>query len=210
MKSVYMSAVLRTRNIPSLADRLTNNAVTSADDSDPGRFVWGNVTSVFFGDDLRYCTRGFSDTHIDQSKVVFIDWELLRADVFLQSRGIGALKDQRHEIRNIFFFYIVSKSFHIYYRSHEDEMKALFVSFSMVVNPNEYECCVESRGSRAAAEGSSKLRREPKLQANYSIIDQIILPAKHWCIRLQNIVVHPATAYCQPPPPPETGSGLNR
>lgn len=37
--------------------------------------------------------RGFSETHIDQSKVVFIDWELLQADVFLQSRGIGALKD---------------------------------------------------------------------------------------------------------------------
>lgn len=35
-----------------------------------------------------------SDTHVDQSKVVFVDGELLRADVFLQGRGIGALKDQ--------------------------------------------------------------------------------------------------------------------
>ena len=44
--------------------------------------------------------RGLSDTHIDQSEVVFIDWELLRADVFLQSRGIGALKDQRQHMRH--------------------------------------------------------------------------------------------------------------
>lgn len=38
-------------------------------------------------------TRG--DTHVDQSEVVLIDGELLRADVFLQSRGIGALKDTK-------------------------------------------------------------------------------------------------------------------
>lgn len=96
-----------------LTDSLTTLSLLhqpTADDSDPGRFVWVNVTSVFFGSDLCYCMRGFSDTHIDQSKVVFIDWELLRADVFLQSRGIGALKDQRHEMIRIFFFYIISKT----------------------------------------------------------------------------------------------------
>lgn len=43
--------------------------------------------------------RGFSDTHIDQSEVVFIDWELLWADVFLQSRGIGALKDKTQDMK---------------------------------------------------------------------------------------------------------------
>ena len=53
--------------------------------------------------------RGFSATHIDQSKVVFIDWELLRADVFLQGRGIGALWEQntRHAVTIIT---IVSRS----------------------------------------------------------------------------------------------------
>lgn len=56
-----------------------------------------NETSVFLGNDLHECGKGFSGAYIDQSKVVFIDWELLRADVFLQSRGIGALK--RHETR---------------------------------------------------------------------------------------------------------------
>lgn len=39
----------------------------------------------------------FSDTHVDQSEVVLIDGELLRADVFLQSRGIGALKGNTHQ-----------------------------------------------------------------------------------------------------------------
>lgn len=41
-------------------------------------------------------TGGCGDTHVDQSKVVLIDGELLRADVFLQSRGIGALKDKHN------------------------------------------------------------------------------------------------------------------
>lgn len=33
---------------------------------------------------------------IDQSKVVFIDWELLWADVFFQSGGIGALEEKNN------------------------------------------------------------------------------------------------------------------
>lgn len=44
---------------------------------------------------------GLNDTHIDQSKVVFINGELLWTNVFLQSRGIGALqreKEQRDKI----------------------------------------------------------------------------------------------------------------
>lgn len=36
-----------------------------------------------------------NDTYVDQSKVVFVDWELLRTNVFLQSRGIGALRETR-------------------------------------------------------------------------------------------------------------------
>lgn len=49
------------------------------------------------------------DTHIDQSEVVFINGELLWTDVFLQSRGIGALqreKDQRErdETSNNLYF----------------------------------------------------------------------------------------------------------
>lgn len=32
-----------------------------------------------------------SATYIDQAKVVLIDWKLLRSNLFLQSRGIGAL-----------------------------------------------------------------------------------------------------------------------
>ena len=34
-----------------------------------------------------------TDTYVDQSKVVFIDWKLLRTNVFLQSGGIGALRE---------------------------------------------------------------------------------------------------------------------
>lgn len=51
--------------------------------------------------------RGFSDTHVDQSEVVLIDWELLWADVFLQSGGIGALREQntRHTVRIIHYAY---------------------------------------------------------------------------------------------------------
>jgi hypothetical protein len=33
------------------------------------------------------------NTYIDQSEVVFIDWKLLWTNVFFQSRGIGALKE---------------------------------------------------------------------------------------------------------------------
>lgn len=36
-------------------------------------------------------------TYIDQSKVVFIDWKLLWANVFFQSRGIGALLKKKKE-----------------------------------------------------------------------------------------------------------------
>lgn len=43
--------------------------------------------------------RGFSETHVDQSKVVLVDRELLWADVFLQSGGIGALREQKHAVR---------------------------------------------------------------------------------------------------------------
>jgi len=39
-----------------------------------------------------------NSTYIDQSKVVFIDWKLLWANVFFQSRGIGAL--EKKEGRN--------------------------------------------------------------------------------------------------------------
>uniref|UniRef100_A0A8C8AM56 Uncharacterized protein n=1 Tax=Otus sunia TaxID=257818 RepID=A0A8C8AM56_9STRI len=38
-----------------------------------------------------YSLRTENGTYIDQSKVVFIDWKLLWANVFFQSRGIGAL-----------------------------------------------------------------------------------------------------------------------
>ncbi len=37
------------------------------------------------------------DTYVDQSKVVFINGELLWTNVFLQSRGIGALKQKLRE-----------------------------------------------------------------------------------------------------------------
>lgn len=36
----------------------------------------------------------WNGTYIDQSKVMFIDWKLLWANVFFQSRGIGALKER--------------------------------------------------------------------------------------------------------------------
>lgn len=41
-------------------------------------------------------------TYIDQSKVVFIDWKLLWANVFFQSRGIGALlkKKRKKKVKN--------------------------------------------------------------------------------------------------------------
>ena len=40
-----------------------------------------------------------TDTYVDQSKVVFVDWELLRTNVFFQSRGIGALRRSEREER---------------------------------------------------------------------------------------------------------------
>lgn len=55
--------------------------------------------------------RGCSGTHIDQSKVVLIDWELLRADVFLQSRGIGALENQTGHKRYSHIIIIITIKF---------------------------------------------------------------------------------------------------
>lgn len=40
---------------------------------------------------------GLNDTHIDQSKVVFVNGELLWTNVFLQSRGIGALQREKEQ-----------------------------------------------------------------------------------------------------------------
>lgn len=36
-------------------------------------------------------------THVDQSEVVFINGELLWTNVFLQSRGIGALQREKEQ-----------------------------------------------------------------------------------------------------------------
>lgn len=77
-------------------------------------------------------------------------------------------------------------------------------------------CIVEEQ--HGATEGlESKPRFIPKLQANYSIIDKIILPAKCQCISLQNIVARLEVVYCReyPPTPPsclkaEKRYGLNR
>lgn len=39
-----------------------------------------------------------SETHINQTKIVFIDWKLFRTNLFLQSWGIGALeKNQKQQ-----------------------------------------------------------------------------------------------------------------
>ena len=86
-----------------LANRLTNNTVHVIHHPVNTMTHWGAVAVCFEKwhqcsvIDLCSCMRGLSDTHIDQSKVVFIDWKLLRADVFLQSRGIGALKGQNRK-----------------------------------------------------------------------------------------------------------------
>lgn len=41
-----------------------------------------------------------SFTYVDQAKVVLIDWKLLRSNLFLQCRGIGALQNA-HNPKNI-------------------------------------------------------------------------------------------------------------
>lgn len=58
---------------------------------------------IFFaptGSHVKVCLRvslALCDTYVDQSKVVFINGELLWTNVFLQSRGIGALKQNLEE-----------------------------------------------------------------------------------------------------------------
>lgn len=106
---------------------------------------------------------GFSDTHVDQSKVVLIDGELLRADVFLQSRGIGALKDSTHQTLTWGLF-----------SNPTSESTGFFIQSMMDRNILEDVF-------------GSQLGIKPKLQANYSLTDEIILLAKRQCIGLHTI-----------------------
>lgn len=109
---------------------------------------------------------GFSDTHVDQSKVVLIDGELLRADVFLQSRGIGALKDNTHQTLTWGFSSGTSTT--------TSESTGFFIKSMMDRNILEDVF-------------GSELEMKPKLQANYSLIDEIILLAKRQRIGLHTI-----------------------
>lgn len=98
----------------------------------PWQFVLINDTSVFRQWPFYYCMRGFSDTHIDQSKIVFIDWELLRADVFLQSRGIGALKETKRQHRTHEDLLIQHSLLTCIMESYQAEMKASFASSTCI------------------------------------------------------------------------------
>lgn len=109
---------------------------------------------------------GFSDTHIDQSKVVLIDGELLRADVFLQSRGIGALKDNtRHTLT------------------------WGFSSGTSITTSESTGFFIKSMMDRNILEDvlGPQLGIKPKLQPNYSLTDEIILLAKRQRIGLHTI-----------------------
>jgi len=48
-----------------------------------------------------------SDTYVDQSKVVFVNGKLLWTNVFLQSRGIGALKWQKERRKKVKYLLII-------------------------------------------------------------------------------------------------------